>query len=297
MRIARVSTPEGPKMVVAASDLRSGDIATVEGASFDDLPMLLEAADGDIARIDTGPPLSFEQHELRCVVARPRKIICIGLNYRAHANETGSSLPDHPILFPKWDNALAGPYDDVPLPPESSFVDWEAELAFVFGRRCRRVRPEDAASVVFGFSAANDLSMRDFQRHTTQWTPGKTWDRGTAIGPVLVDTATIGTVTPDLAIRGRRNGNILQDSRTSDLIFHVPELVAYITTIMTMEPGDVVLTGTPSGVGIGLPEHPHLEPGDTYEVEIDGIGTICNRFVAEDQWSDPWERAPARSAT
>ncbi len=285
MQIARVHTTDGPLMVVTEASQRSGTIATVGGASFDDLPALLEASGGDVQRIDSGDAVTFTEDELLSVVGRPRKIICIGLNYRAHAAETGSPLPDHPILFPKWDNALAGPYDDVPLPPESSFVDWEAELTFVFGKRCRRVAAADAASVVFGFTAANDLSMRDYQRHTPQWAPGKTWDRGSAVGPVVVDIATIGSVDPDLAIRGRRNGELLQDSRTNDLIFHVPELVEYITTVMTMEPGDIVLTGTPSGVGMGKPENGGLVPGDTYEVEIEGIGTIRNRFVAEGDWS------------
>jgi acylpyruvate hydrolase len=287
MQLARVSTPDGPRVVLAADDQRSGTIATVDGASFDDLPGLLDAADGDVGRIGSGERVSFAETDMLCVVGRPRKIICIGLNYRAHAEETGSKLPEHPILFPKWDNALAGPYDDVPLPPESTFVDWEAELTVVFGKRCRRVSAADAASVVFGFTAANDLSMRDYQRHTAQWAPGKTWDRGSAVGPVVVDTATIGSVDPDLAIRGRRNGEVLQDSRTSDLIFHVPELVEYITTVMTIEPGDLVLTGTPSGVGLGAPDKGGLVPGDTYEVEIEGIGTIRNRFVAEADWMQP----------
>jgi acylpyruvate hydrolase len=284
VQLARVSTPDGPRVVVTDPDQRSGHVATVAGDAFDDLPALLAAVDGDVARIEAGAAVQFGQEDLLSVVGRPRKIICIGLNYRAHAAEAKAPLPEQPILFPKWDNALTGPYDDVPLPPESTFVDWEAELAFVVGHRCRRVKAADAASVVFGFTVANDLSMRDFQMASSQWAAGKSWERGTAVGPVVVDTATIGTVAPDLAIVGRRNGKVVQDSRTNDLIFGVPELIEYITTVMTMEPGDIVLTGTPSGVGMATPDAGGLQPGDDYEVEIEAIGTIRNRFVAESDW-------------
>jgi acylpyruvate hydrolase len=287
MELARVKTADGPRVVVTEGDRSSGALAMVDEVVFDDLPALLLAAGGDARRIMRGRELACAERDFLSVVARPRKIVCIGLNYRSHAAETNAPLPDHPILFPKWDNALAGPFDDVPLPEESHAVDWEAELAFVFGRRCRRVSAEDAGSVVFGFTAADDLSMRDYQNHTVQWAAGKTWDRGTAVGPVVVDVDQIGTVEPDLAIRGRRNGELVQDSRTNDLIFGIPELVAYLTSIMTMEPGDIVLTGTPAGVGIGMRPPQFLAPGDVYEVEIEGIGALRNRFVAERDWVAP----------
>jgi len=284
VELARITTAAGPAAVITSGDRTSGSLATVDGRSFDDLPALLEAAGGDTARIEPGAGVTLEAARLLPVVGLPRKIVCIGLNYRAHAAETGASIPERPVVFPKWDNALAGPYDDVPLPEESNEVDWEAELAFVFGRRCRRVQAGDAASVVFGFTAANDLSMRDYQKATSQWGPGKTWDRGTAVGPVIVDTAQAGGVSPDLAIRGRRNGTVEQDSRTDDLIFGVPALVEFLTSFMTMEPGDLVLTGTPSGVGFSRTPPEFLQAGDVYEVEIEGIGVLRNRFVAERDW-------------
>ena len=288
MELGRIRTTDGPRVIVTEAGRDAWALATVDGVEFDDLPAMLVAADGDVRRIARGPELlACAQDDFLSVVGRPRKIVCIGLNYRSHAAETNAPLPDHPILFPKWDNALAGPFDDVPLPAESNAVDWEAELAFVFGRRCRRVSAADACSVVFGFTAADDLSMRDYQNHTVQWGAGKTWDRGTAVGPVVVDVDQIGTVEPDLAIRGRRNGELVQDSRTNDLIFGVPELVAYLTSIMTMEPGDIVLTGTPAGVGIGMRPPQFLAPGDVFEVEIEGIGTLRNRFVAERDWVEP----------
>jgi acylpyruvate hydrolase len=285
MELARTQTPDGPRVVVTSGARTVGAIATVDGRDFDDLPGLLDAADGEAVRIESGAEVELSEANMLSVVARPRKIIGIGLNYRAHAAETGTPLPDHPVVFPKWDNALAGPFDDVPLPPESTLVDWEAELAFVFCRQCRRVPAEDAASVVFGFTAANDLSMRDYQYHTSQWAPGKSWERGTAVGPVIVDTEQIGGVTPDLAVRGRRNGELVQDSRTADLLYGLPELVAYLSTFMTMEPGDLVLTGTPAGVGIGRTPPEFLAANDIYEVEIEGVGTIRNRFVPEAEWA------------
>jgi acylpyruvate hydrolase len=283
MELARVRTPDGTRVVVCSTDT-SGALAVVDGITFDDLPALLDACDGRAARIERGEELAFAPEHLASVVGRPRKIICIGLNYRSHAAETGAPLPTHPILFPKWDNALAGPFDDVPLPPETDSPDWEAELAFVFGRRCRRVASADAASVVFGFTCANDLSMRDYQNHTVQWAAGKTWDRGTAVGPVVVDVEQLGGVDPDLEIQGILNGEVRQSSRTSDLIFGVSQLVAYLTSIMTMEPGDLVLTGTPAGVGMGMDPPRYLEPGDVFEVRIEGLGALRSRFVGEHEW-------------
>jgi acylpyruvate hydrolase len=287
MELARVRATGGTRVVVCSADRASGALATVDGVTFDDLPPLLEACDGRTGRIERGEEIAFAPDQLASVVGRPRKIVCIGLNYRSHAAETNAPLPAHPILFPKWDNALAGPFDDVPLPPETEAADWEAELAFVFGQRCRRVAPADAASVVFGFTCANDLSMRDYQHHTVQWAAGKTWDRGTAVGPVAVATEQVGGADPDLEIQGILNGDVRQSSRTSDLIFGVSELVAYLTSIMTMEPGDLVLTGTPAGVGIGMDPPQFLAPGDVFEVRIEGLGALRNRFVAEREWVRP----------
>jgi acylpyruvate hydrolase len=218
---------------------------------------------------------------LLSVVGRPAKIVCIGLNYRLHAEESGAAVPPQPMLFPKWATALTGPYDDIPLPPESEFVDWEAELAFVFGRRCRRVPAVDAGGVVFGYTVANDTSMRDYQTHTTQFAAGKAWERATPVGPYLIAAGALGGARPDLAIRGRLNGGLVQDSRTNDLIFGVGDLVAYLTTIMTMEPGDLVLTGTPAGIGFTADPPRSLHDGDVFEVEIEGLGSLRNRFVRE----------------
>ena len=274
MRLARAEVNGAPRVLVESDGGYA--LALVRGQEFEDLPALLESG----AAVEPGDD-AVEPGALLPVVGRPGKVICIGRNYGAHAAERGADVPAHPMLFPKWHTSLAGPNDDIPLPPESSEPDWEAELAFVFGRRARRVPAADAADYVFGFTAANDVTMRDFQRHTQQFTAGKAWDRSTPIGPVLATTDELGGVSPDLAIRGRLNGDTMQDSRTGDLIFPVPELVAYITTTMTMEPGDVVLTGTPAGVGSALDPPRFLRDGDVYDVEIEGIGTLRNTFRDE----------------
>lgn len=279
VRLARANVDGVPRVLVEADG--GSAFATVDGAEFEDLPELLEAAAGEAWRIGAGRPVAVSDTQLLPVVGRPRKIICIGRNYGAHAAERGAEVPAHPMLFPKWPTSLTGPYAEIALPPESNEVDWESELAFVFGRRARRVPAQDAAAVVFGFSAANDVTMRDFQRHTQQFTAGKAWDRSTPLGPSLVSADECGGTAPDLAIRGRLNGEVVQDGRTSDFIFGVPELVAYITTAMTMEPGDVVLTGTPSGVGAALDPPRFLADGDVYEVEIEGVGVLRNVFRAE----------------
>ena len=279
MRLARANVNGVPKVLMEADG--GAAFATVDGTEFSDLPELLEAAGGEAFRIGPGDSVAVEDAQLLPVVGQPRKIICIGRNYGAHAAERGAEVPAHPMLFPKWATSLTGPYGDVLLPPESSEADWESELAFVFGRRARRVRAEDAGAVVFGYTAANDVTMRDFQRHTQQFTAGKAWDRSTPVGPSLVSADECGGVAPDLAIQGRLNGELVQDARTSDFIFGVPELVAYITTVMTMEPGDVVLTGTPAGVGSALDPPRFLSNGDVFEVEIERVGALRNVFRAE----------------
>jgi len=276
MKLARAQTNDGPVVIIRGA---IDSVALVGGRAFSDLTDLLAACDGDARAITPGQPIQVRDEQLLSPVGRPRKIIGIGLNYRDHAAEAGLQPPPYPTIFPKWDNGIAGPYDDIPLPPESQQVDWEAELAFVFGRRCRRVAAADAANVVFGYTAANDVSMRDFQFQTTQWGPGKCWDRATPVGPVVVTSDELGGALPDLAIRGLLNGQLMQNSRTSDLIFGIGQLVAYLTTIMTMEPGDLVLTGTPAGVGSARKHF--LQPSDIYEVEIEGIGRLRNRFVRE----------------
>jgi len=189
-------------------------VATVDGTEFEDLPPLLEACAGDASRISPGRAAELDDAGLLRPLGAPSKIVCIGLNYRKHAEESGAPLPKFPMLFSK-------------------------------------------------------LSMRDFQNHTTQFLAGKTWERSTPLGPAVIPAGELGGASPDLAISGSLNGSTVQNSRTSDLIFSIPQLVEYMTTIMTMEPGDVVLTGTPAN------SRP-MEPGDVVEVEVTGVGRLLN---------------------
>jgi acylpyruvate hydrolase len=280
--LGRLRTRDGCVAIHYTPGDAVGHVALVDGESFDDLPALLEAAGGNAAAIDRGAEVAVDESDLLAPLGRPRKIICVGQNYIDHVKEGGrDDGPAHPDLFAKWDNALAGPYDTLPLPPESDQIDYEAELAVVIGTRCRRVPADRVGEVVFGYTAANDGSVRDFQFHTGQRTAGKAWDRLTPIGPVVVPASSLGDAEPDLAIQGLLNGQVMQDDRTSSLLFGVPDLIAYITTFMTLEPGDLILTGTPAGVGLVRQPPVLLRDGDTFEVRIEGIGSLRNRFATE----------------
>lgn len=215
-------------------------------------------------------------------VTNPQKIICVGLNYRRHAEETNSPIPEFPILFNKFNNSLAGHRAPIAVPEATSKLDYEAELAIVIGRRAKNVSIEDALDYVFGYTAVNDLSARDLQLRTPQWLLGKSCDGFGPLGPCLVTTDEIGNPNR-LAIQSIVNGVVRQHSNTSDMIFPCDEIVSYISKHMTLEPGDVILTGTPEGVVLGLPadRQAYLKPGDEVSIRIEKIGTLTNRFVAE----------------
>jgi acylpyruvate hydrolase len=277
--LGRIATEDGPVVVLGGPDGASR--AIVDARSFADLPELIAAADADWDRIDAGEPVEFAREALLTPVADSRKVLCVGANYAAHAEEADIEAPRYPMIFAKWPSALTGPYDEVGLPPESQFVDWEAELVAVIGRRCRRVGSDDVESVVFGYTIANDVSMRDFQIHTSEFEPGKGWDRATPVGPVVVPAAACGGAHPDLELVGRLNGETVQQARTSELIHDVPAVVAYVTTWTTLEPGDLLLTGTCSGVGALMKPPRRLADGDVYDVTIEGIGTLSTAFHPE----------------
>jgi 2-keto-4-pentenoate hydratase/2-oxohepta-3-ene-1,7-dioic acid hydratase in catechol pathway len=213
----------------------------------------------DVEAVDVLPP------------SEPTKILCIGLNYAAHAAESGSEVPDRPLIFLKGPNALAGHGDSIPLLAGKERIDYEAELGVVIGEQCRHVDREDAMDVVEGFTCINDVSNRDDQREEQNWIRGKAFDNAAPVGPVL---ATPDEVPEDAYVRSRVNGELRQDSTREDFIFDIPELVEEITTYLTLEPGDLIATGTPEGVG-------PLSPGDTVEVEVEGVGTLVNDVVAE----------------
>jgi 2-keto-4-pentenoate hydratase/2-oxohepta-3-ene-1,7-dioic acid hydratase in catechol pathway len=205
----------------------------------------------------------------------PQKIICVGLNYRDHAEEQGVTPPERPILFAKWPNTLIGPGEPIVLPPISEQVDYEAELGVVIGSRVRNVSVENALDAVGGYICVNDVSARDLQFSDGQWTRGKSPDTFCPVGPRLVPAAEI----PDpqvLAIRAILNGEVLQDSSTANMIFGVAEIIAFISQTITLEPGDLIATGTPAGVGVFRDPPVFMQPGDEITIEIEGLGALTN---------------------
>ena len=206
-------------------------------------------------------------------IARPSTIICIGLNYRKHAEEAGMAVPEVPIIFMKATSSLCGPYDPIFIPKNSVKTDWEVELAIVIGKRAKYVKKENAFDYIAGYCLHNDVSERDFQlHHGGQWVKGKSADHFAPLGPILVTKEEIKD-PHNLRLWLKLNGKILQDSNTSDLIFDIPTLIEHLSQYMTLLPGDVISTGTPAGVGMGLkPEPQYLKEGDVVELGIEGLG-------------------------
>ena len=208
---------------------------------------------------------------------RDPKIVCVGLNYSDHAEEQGIEPPKAPLMFAKFASALVGDGDPIPLPDGIGHVDAEAELAVVIGRAARDVAEDDALDFIAGYTCANDVSARDAQFGDGQWFRGKGYDGFCPVGPTIVPRDELDA--SDLRIVQRLNGEGLQDSSTSRLIFPIPHLIAYVSSVLTLEPGDLVLTGTPDGVGVFRDPKVSAKPGDVVEVEIDGIGVLRNEFT------------------
>jgi 2-keto-4-pentenoate hydratase/2-oxohepta-3-ene-1,7-dioic acid hydratase in catechol pathway len=221
----------------------------------------------------TGPQVKLSQVHLHAPVPDPQKILAIGLNYADHIAESGQAKPDKQIWFSKLPNAVNGPYDPIELPKASSAIDYEAELVVVIGKRCRHVSKADAASVVFGYAAGNDVSVRDWQFHTAQWIVGKSFDTHAPIGPWIVTSDEIGD-PHTLGIRALVNGALRQNSNTSNLVFNVYDQIAYLSEAMTLMPGDMIFTGTPGGVGMAMKPPSFLKDGDVVRIEIDRIGAL-----------------------
>lgn len=229
---------------------------------------------------DCGPDLPLAAATLLAPVPRPGKILAIGLNYADHVQESGLPTPADQLWFSKASTAANGPFSPIELPRVSTQLDYEAELAFVVGKRCRHVAKEDAAGVIFGYCAANDVSVRDWQLRTSQFVVGKSFDTHAPFGPWIVTADEVGD-PHRLGIRCFVNGEKRQDSNTRQLIFDCYDMVAHLSQAMTLEPGDVILTGTPGGVGFGFKPPRLLVEGDVVRVEIDRIGAIENTVVKE----------------
>jgi 2-keto-4-pentenoate hydratase/2-oxohepta-3-ene-1,7-dioic acid hydratase in catechol pathway len=232
----------------------------------------------EVAAQASGEGIALDDVRLLAPIPDPDKILCIGLNYRDHAQETGMAAPPVPIVFAKFRNALAGATDPIVLPEASEAVDYEAELAVVIGQRCRGVQAADALDCVAGAMAFNDVSARDLQMQTSQWTMGKAIDTFAPCGPTLVFMDEIGDLQ-DLRVQTRINGETVQSGTTASMIFTVAELIAFISSVMTLEPGDIIATGTPAGVGLARDPQLFIKADDVVEIEIENIGLLANPVV------------------
>jgi len=265
--------------------LTAGDsVVDLTAAGFPTLLDVIEAGSDGLAKAQTfaasADKLPLSSVKLLAPIPKPRKLICIGLNYRAHALETGATIPDVPTVFNKFATAVIGPGADIVLPKVSKSPDYEAEFAFVIGKGGRHIAAEDWQKHMWGYTMVNDVSARDYQRATTQWLMGKTFDTFAPMGPWIVTADEIAD-PHNLNISLEIDGETLQDSNTKDLIFKIPELVAFLSSVFTLEPGDIVSTGTPSGVGAARKPPRFLRPGEEVTVKVEGIGELMNPVVAE----------------
>ena len=259
----------------------------LRGAGFPDLITLIAGGDDAkdrVLRWSQSPPggerLEADRVTLVAPIPRPPKIICIGLNYRDHAEEGGNPVPKVPEVFAKWHTAVTGHAHPIVLPKISQKCDYEAELAVVIGKGGRHIAEERWREHVFGYTIINDVSARDIQSATSQWTLGKAFDTFAPLGPVIVTTDEIAD-PHDLDISLTLSGEVMQNSNTRNMIFRVPYLVAYLSSVFTLEPGDVIATGTPAGVGFARTPRRWLKPGDECRIAIKGIGQLVNPVVAE----------------
>ncbi|MGA2412404.1 MAG: fumarylacetoacetate hydrolase family protein [Candidatus Binataceae bacterium] len=248
------------------------------------LPELI-ARGADLLRTgtDLSPMHAIDLNAVRLLppVPKPPKIICVGLNYDDHLAESGLKRPVYPEIFARFATSLIGHREAIRRPPESSALDYEAELAVVIGRRGRRISRDAALDHVAGYSLFNDATIRDFQLRTPQWTMGKNFDGTGAFGPWLVTPDALPPGATGLRIQGRLNGRVMQDTSTDRLIFGVPALIELISVAISLEPGDVIITGTPGGVGAARKPPVFMQPGDVFEVEIEGMGILSNPVQRE----------------
>jgi 2-keto-4-pentenoate hydratase/2-oxohepta-3-ene-1,7-dioic acid hydratase in catechol pathway len=282
MRLVTYRKPDGgvePGMLV------DDGVISLAGLGFADMPAIIARytgapPNGEWSRAAKAEPLPLASVKLLAPILRPPKLICVGLNYRDHAAETKLEIPKIPTIFCKFTTAITGPGDPIVLPKNSTKPDYEAEFAFVIGKGGRHIAAADWREHVFGYTIVNDVSARDFQMATSQWIMGKTFDTFAPMGPWL----TTADEVPDphaLDISLRINGETLQSSNTRELIFKIPDLIAFLSSVFTLESGDVVSTGTPAGVGFARTPPRLLRPGDDVIVTVEKLGELRNPVVAE----------------
>lgn len=283
MRIGRVVL-DGKEGFCVSDTADEWILVSSLGLDFGDLPGLIEELDEirKLASSGRGQGVGDEPR-LRCPIVRPSKVLGIGLNYMDHIRETGAEAPERPVVFAKYPNALTGPFDPIVVEPDlTEQADYEAELAVVIGRRGRRLSQADALDHVLGYAVANDVSARDWQKRDAQFSRSKSMDTFCPIGPWITTPDEISD-PQDLGVRSFVNGEPRQDSSTREMHFDVATLIEFLSQTMTLEPGDVILTGTPHGVGFAMDPPRFLQPGDTVRCEVDGLGAIENVVVAEPQ--------------
>ncbi|MDM0049426.1 fumarylacetoacetate hydrolase family protein [Variovorax sp. J22R115] len=276
---ARLGVVDGDQLIdlQAAQPQVPSDLRAALAAGVD----LAAAAEAAIA--STAPRLPLAGQKFAPLVPEPGKIICLGLNYFDHAKEGGREKPEYPWFFFRGATSLVAHGAPGILPKVSGKFDYEAELALVIGRRVpRHVSQEDAPGYVFGYTCFNDMSVRDYQKRTPQWTIGKNFDGTGGFGPVLVTSDELPPAAAGLKIQGRLNGEVMQSANTTDMIWGVAETISLLSDVLTLEPGDVIVMGTPAGVGQARTPPVWMKAGDTFEVEIERIGTLVNPIRAED---------------
>lgn len=273
--VTRIGLVEGQEVVdvTAAQPYLPRDMLALLEAGPDALEVAREAA-------ATAPRLALADVRLEAPIARPPKFLAVGLNYADHVAESDMETPEHPLIFNKQSSCVTGPTDPFHVPKVSHVLDYEGELGFVIGRRCRHVSRDDAADVIAGYTVVNDVSVRDWQLRVPTWTMGKSFDTHGPIGPWIVTTDEIGD-PHRLALRTWVNGELRQESNTKQLIFDCFALVEHLSQAFTLEPGDLIATGTPSGVGIAAKPPKLLKAGDVVRIEIEGIGEIENPVIDE----------------
>jgi acylpyruvate hydrolase len=280
MKLATIRTDWGTR-AVRLEDAGDGRSYLVD-LGFDDLGTLL--ADPDwrtIAAKMSETTFEVADADFAALVPRPSKVVCVGHNYKHHISEMGRELPEYPTLFAKFADTLIGARDDIVKPPETDSLDWEGELAVVVGKPVRRATEDQAADAIAGFTVMNDISARDWQFRTVEWTQGKIWDSSTPVGPYLVTPDEVGGVRPALELRTTVDGRLRQRDTTGDLLFDPVFLVRYISTVVRLNPGDLIATGTPAGVGHAQDPKDYLAGGEVVVVEIEGLGACTNKVVKD----------------
>jgi 2-keto-4-pentenoate hydratase/2-oxohepta-3-ene-1,7-dioic acid hydratase in catechol pathway len=284
VKIARFLGPGAEGARLGIVDVDAGRVTDVTDASPSgaDLPALLASSHDALQRIavSDGPSVALDEVQLLAPVQRPPKFLAIGLNYADHVAESVTPKPEHQLWFNKQSTCVIGPHEPIHVPRASSVVDYEGELAVVIGQRCRHVSAADAPSVVAGYTIVNDVSVRDWQRRTPTMTMGKSFDTHGPLGPWVVTPDELGD-PHRLSLRTWVNDELRQDGRTDDLIYDCFDMVEHLSTAFTLEPGDVISTGTPAGVGIAMKPPGLLKAGDVVRIEIEGIGVLENPVIDE----------------